>query len=105
MLEFWITFLLFIGLLLVYSALAFLLEGESLCLVLLVLGGILWYYAFALSTDYFPPDDLEIPRTCRQVLIQTSQSGVNFIELDSKFINLNDKFGRSFENDKNQLWK
>ena len=64
----------------------------------MVFGGILWYGVFALSQDYFPPNDLEIPKTCRQAPIQTSMEGVNFIEVDSEFINLNDKFGRSFEN-------
>ena len=98
MLEFWITFLLFAGLLFVFYGVSSVLEGDSLGFVSLVFGGMLWYGVFALSQDYFPPDDLEIPKTCRQAPIQTSQAGINFIEVDSEFINLNDKFGRSFEN-------
>ena len=98
MLEFWIAFLLFVGFLFVYFGVALVLEGDTIGFASLVFGRILWYGVFALSQDYFPPNDLEIPKTCRQAPIQTSIEGVNFIEVDSEFINLNDKFGRSFEN-------
>ena len=98
MLEFWITFLLFVGFLFIYFGVALVLEGDSLGFASLIFGGMMWYGVFALSQDYYPPNDLEIPKTCRQAPIQTSQEGVNFIEVDSEFINLNDKFGRSFEN-------
>ena len=98
MLEFWITLLLFSGLLFVFYGFVSLEKGETMGGAALLLGGMLWYVVFALSQDYYPPDDLKMPKICRQVPLQLSQSGVNFIEVDSEFINLNDKFGRSFKN-------
>ena len=76
MLEFWITFLLFVGFLFVYFGVALVLEGDFLGFASAVLGGMMWYGVFALSHDYYPPTDLKVVKTCRQVPIQTSQSGV-----------------------------
>ena len=98
MLESLMVIFTLVGLVLIVFGLASLEKGETGGWVVLVLGIMLGYLVFALSQDYYPPKDLEIPKTCRQAPIQTSQEGVNFIEVDSEFINLNDKFGRSFEN-------
>jgi len=98
MLEFWISLLAVFGAIFVFSGLLALQSRDPLGVVLLIFGIILGCGASFLSRDYCLPDDLEIPKTCRQAPIQTSQAGVNFIEVDSEFINLNDKFGRSFEN-------
>lgn len=98
MLEFWISLLAVFGVIFIFSGLLALESRDPLGIVLLMLGVILGYGAFALSWDCYPPDDLKIPKTCRQAPIQTSLAGINFIEVDSEFINLNDKFGRSFEN-------
>ena len=98
MLEFWITFLLFVGFLFIYFGVALVLEGDSLGFASLIFGGMMWYGVFVLSRDYYPLKDLEIPKTFHQAPIQTTIEGINFIEVDSKFINLNEKFGRSFEN-------
>ena len=98
MLEFWILLLGFFGITFVFSGILCLQSGNTLGGILLICGMLLGYVGSALSHDYYPPKDLEIPKTCRQAQIQTSQEGINFIEVDSEFINLNDKFGRSFEN-------
>ena len=98
MLDFLILFLGLFGLVSIISGFASLEKGETMGGALILLGGMFGYGAFALVCDYYPPEDLEIPKTCRQAPIQTSQAGVNFIEVDSEFINLNEKFGRSFEN-------
>lgn len=98
MLESLMVIFTLVGLVLVVFGLASLEKGETIGGALLLLGVMLGYGVFVLSGDYYPPKDLKIPKTCRQVPIQTSQAGVNFIEVDSEFINLNDKFGRSFEN-------
>lgn len=99
MLESLMVILTLVGLFLVVLGFTSIETGKgSVGGILFLLGGILLWGVFALSRDYYPPEDLEIPKTCRQVPIQTSQAGINFIEVDSEFINLNYKFGRSFEN-------
>ena len=98
MLEFWIALSVLFGVLFVIFGLISLETEGTLGGIFSLFGGIILCGGFSLSHDFYPPDDLEIPKTYRQAPIQTSIEGINFIEVDLEFINLNDKFGRSFEN-------